>query len=142
MEDRRRFRSSEELAFANIGGALPSSLPSDHVGPRGQVIQQTVGGDQARRIQAGIDQAMREMISKDIRHNPVTSGAGPATVRPAGAGVVRSGPVIRGTGWHDPGPLQSEANRSTATIIDALADSFQPHGVGNPQRREPKRKEP
>jgi hypothetical protein len=53
-EDTRRFRSSEELAFANIGGRVADALPGDSLGARGQTIRGVVSGDQAAAIQRGI----------------------------------------------------------------------------------------
>ena len=45
--DTRRFKSTEELAFANIGGDLPQSLPQDRYG--------AVEGDQRRKLMRQID---------------------------------------------------------------------------------------
>jgi hypothetical protein len=43
-------------------------------------------------------------------------------------------PVLpKGTGWRDPGPLLPPPG---IAVIDAMAHTFQPHGVGNPERRE------
>jgi hypothetical protein len=82
--------STTELGFSRLGAvSLPDPVPYDEVGVKGQIIPKSVGGDQARRIQAGIDATMRAVTARDARHNPVTSGAGPNTVTPAGAGVVR-----------------------------------------------------
>ena len=46
--DTRRFKSTEELAFANIGGEMPQSLPQDRYG--------TVEGAQRKLLQRQIDQ--------------------------------------------------------------------------------------
>jgi hypothetical protein len=137
-EDTRRFKSSEELAFANIGGTVPSALPGDHLGPAGQIIRGVATGDQAAQIQAGIDQCMRDLVA-DVRRggDPVWGGQRPATVRPADAAPVRTG----GTGWRDTGPLAPVATPLAEAVIAAMTHQALPMGQGNPEHRGPKKPE-
>jgi hypothetical protein len=130
-EDTRRFRSSEELAFANIGGGMPQSLPEDRYG--------AVTGDQRARIQREIAATMRDLVA-DCRRgpngfNPTVRDASP-TVTVSGAPVVKSG----GSGWRDPGPLRPVATPLAEAVIEAMAHQALPHSPGNSAWRGPKKK--
>ena len=124
--DTRRFKSTEELAFANIGGEMPQSLPQDRYG--------TVEGAQRKLLQRQIDQAKLGAIADTRRPNPVNGNGSLPTVSVGGAAPVR------GTGWRKEVPIETPGGRSAMAAIDALADSYQPHGVGNKERREPRKK--
>jgi hypothetical protein len=134
VEDNRRFKSTSELAFANIGGAVPSALPGDHLGARGQVIRGVVGGDQAAQIQREIDATMRGLVA-DIRRggDPLTAGGRLPTVTPAGAAPVRTG----GNGWRDSGPLRPVATPLAEAVIEAMTHQALPHSPGNSAFRGP-----
>jgi hypothetical protein len=131
-EDTRRFKSTSEMALSRIGGTVPSALPGDHLGAQGQVIRGVVSGDQAAQIQRNIDRTMLGLVA-DIRRggDPVWGGQRPATVRPADAAPVHTG----GTGWRKEVPIETPGGATAQTYIDALAHSFQPHGVSNPERK-------
>jgi hypothetical protein len=129
VEDNRRFKSTEEMALSRIGGELPSSLPQDRYG--------TVEGEQRKLLQRQIDDAMKGAIEDAFhRPNPITGGPPSATVRVSGAA-----PVVgaRGTGWRKEVPIETPGGKTAMAAIDALADSYQPHGVGNKEPREPKK---
>jgi hypothetical protein len=128
--DTRRIRSTEELAFANIGGEMPQSLPQDRFG--------TVEGEQRKLLQRQIDQAMLGAIADMRRPNPITGNGSPPTVRVGGAA-----PVVgaRGTGWRDTGPLRPVATPLAEAVITAMTHQHQPHSPGNSAFRGPKRKE-
>jgi hypothetical protein len=129
-EDTRRYRSTEELAFANIGGGLPQSLPEDRYG--------TVSGDQRNRLLRQIDDAMKGAIADALhRPNPVTGGGRLPTARPASAAPVRTG----GTGWRDPGPLRPVATPLAEAVIAAMTHQALPMGQGNSEFKGPKPKE-
>jgi hypothetical protein len=127
--DTRRYKSTEELAFANIGGDGPQSLPTDRYG--------TVSGEQLRIIQAQIDQAMKGAIADCRRPNPVSALGPLPTVTPAGAAPARSGPV--GNGWRDTRPLRPVATPLAEAVIEAMAHQALPHGSGNAAFRGPKK---
>ena len=127
--DTRRFKSTEELAFANIGGEMPQSLPQDRYA--------TVEGEQRKLLQRQIDQAMIGAIADTRRPNPVNGNGSPPTVRVGGAA-----PVVgaRGTGWRDPGPLRPVATPLAQAVMDGLAHQHLPHSPGNAAWRGPKPK--
>lgn len=131
MDDTRKFKSTEELAFANIGGEMPQSLPQDRYG--------TVEGEQRKLLQRQIDQAMIGAIADTRRPNPITGGPSSATARPLDAAPVRSGPS--GNGWRDPGPLRPVATPLAEAVITAMTHQALPHGSGNSAFRGPKPKE-
>ena len=127
-EDRRRIRSSEELTFANIGGEMPQSLPTDRFG--------TVEGEQRKLLQRQIDQAMIGAIADTRRPNPVTALGPPSTLTVGGAAPARSGP--QGNGWRDTGPLRPVATPFAEAVIEAMAHQALPHGSANSAFRGPK----
>jgi hypothetical protein len=128
--DTRRIRSTEELAFANIGGEMPQSLPTDRYG--------TVEGEQRKLLQRQIDQAMIGAIADTRRPNPITGNGSPPTVQVGGAA-----PVVgaRGNGWRDTGPLRPVATPLAQAVMDGMAHQAQPHSPGNAAFRGPKPKE-
>jgi hypothetical protein len=130
--DTRRFKSTSELAFANIGGEMPQSLPQDRYG--------TVEGEQRKLLQRQIDRAMEGAIQDALhRPNPITGGGRLPTVTPAGAAPARSGPS--GNGWRDTGPLRPVATPLAEAAIEAMTHQALPHGPGNAAWRGPKPKE-
>jgi hypothetical protein len=150
--DTRRFKSTEEAAFANIGGTLGGEgLPFDTVGERGQHIYGGVTGQERLRRLRDIDRTMLDVIADSRRANPMRantsqgaaigelSSGGSAT--PMGAGRVAGEP--RGTGWREGAPLHSSTNNTTNAYIDALAHAAFPHSPGHPdyKGRGPKPKE-
>jgi hypothetical protein len=140
-EDNRRYQSSEEMALSRMGSTLPGPLPNDHVGSAGQIIRGVVSGDQAAQIQRDISATMAGLIG-DLRRggDPLTAGGRLPSVRPASAAPVHGAP-IRGTGWREAAPLQSNANRTANAIMDGIAHAMAPHGSGNPEHRGPKKAE-
>jgi hypothetical protein len=127
--DTRRFKSTEELAFANIGGDLPQSLPQDRYG--------AVEGDQRRKLMRQIDDCMRGAIADTRRPNPVNGNGSPPTVTVGGAAPARSGP--QGNGWRDTGPLRPVATPLAEAVIEAMTHQALPHGSGNSAFRGPKK---
>ena len=129
-EDNRRFKSTEELAFANIGGNLPQSLPEDRYG--------AVEGEQRRKLMRQIDDAMNGAIQDALhRPNPITASGSLPPVTPGGAAPARSGP--QGNGWRDTGPLRPVATPLAEAAIEALCHQALPHGPGNEAFRGPKK---
>jgi hypothetical protein len=112
-DEPKRMMSTEEVAFSRMGGSLPEALPAD--GP---------SGEHRRRLLAEIDRTMQTIIR---RSNPVIGGGMPPlpTVVPAGAAPAISGPT---SGWRDSAPLEVPGGNSTQRIIEAMANSFLPHG--------------
>jgi hypothetical protein len=136
---RQRYQSTSEMALSQMGSTIPGPLPSDHRGSAGQIIRGVVGGDQAAAIQRGIDDCMRSLVA-DMRRagdggNPWTAGERPGTVRPASAAPVRTGPVVRGTGWREAQPLDVPGGATSQAYIEAMTQAMQPHGVGNKEHR-------
>jgi hypothetical protein len=130
-EDRRQFRSTEEVAFARIGGEVPASLPGGRF--------DTVEGEQRRLLQRQINAAMGGAIQDALhRPNPVTAGPSLPTVQPAGAAPVRSGPS---NGWRDVGPLAPVATPLAEAVITAMTHQALPHQPGNPAFRGPPKKD-
>jgi hypothetical protein len=124
--DTRRYKSTEELAFANIGGDGPQSLPTDRYG--------TVSGEQLRIIQAQIDQAMKGAIADCRRPNPVSALGPLPTVTPAGAAPARSGPV--GNGVRAVGrPATLDCSPPCSNVPKLLCKPIQHRGVGAPISR-------
>jgi hypothetical protein len=75
-----------------------------------------------RRIQAGIDATMREVVRYDARHNPDALSP-PVNVRPVGAEPV----VTAGSrnGWADEVPLRLPPGQD---VIERLVNATLPHG--------------
>jgi hypothetical protein len=74
-------------------------------------------------IQQGIDAAMREVITRDARHNPQALRP-PENVRPAGAPVVVD--ASKGVnGWVDNSNTKMPPGQD---IIERLCNSYLPHG--------------
>jgi hypothetical protein len=130
-EDPRRYRSTEELAYARMfSGGVPSGLPPDQIGPAGQRIRAQLTVDERERRDREIDACMRDVIADAIhRRNPVTGGPSLPTATPAGAGRV-VGATPSNNGWRDPGPLQPAGGAMSQALIDGLVGAFQPHGAG------------
>jgi hypothetical protein len=122
-DDPRRFKSTEELAFANIGGTLGESLPFDSFGERGQHIYSGVTGAERQRRLRDIDAVMRSVIREDV-HRPL--GPSLPTANPAGAARAYNGPT---TGWVDPGPLQVPGGITAQTAIERMVDAALPHSA-------------
>jgi hypothetical protein len=78
-------------------------------------------GDDARRIQEGINAAMRETIKNPPNPNRLNT---PQTVRVANAPVVTS--VPEGRGFIEPKPLESPSAKGSQVndVIAGLADKF------------------
>jgi hypothetical protein len=132
-DDTRRYKSTEELAFANIGGEMPQSLPQDRYG--------TVEGEQRKLLQRQIDQAMLGAIADTRRPNPITGGGRLPTVTVGGAVPARGGPVERGTGWAKEVPIGPVATPLAEAVIEAMTHQALPHSPGNAAWRGPKPKE-
>jgi hypothetical protein len=133
--DTRRFTSTAELAYARMfSGGMPEGLPPDQRGNGGPIIRAQLPVSQRERLDREINEAMKGVIADARRSNPVTGGEPLPTVVPAGAGRVASGPEMRGTGWHDPGPLQVPGGATAQAVIQAMTEVALPHGQGNPAR--------
>jgi hypothetical protein len=127
QQDPRRYRSTEELAFANIGGGMPAGLPADTVDGR-RVIRTQLPRAQREALDRQIDDCMRGAIADALhRPNPVTGGPRSPTVRPADAAPVRTG----GNGWRDTGPLAPVATPLAEAVIAAMTHQALPMGQGN-----------
>jgi hypothetical protein len=133
-KDTRRYTSTAELAYARMfSGGMPEGLPSDQLGTAGQIIRAQLPVAQRERIDRQIDDCMKGAIDDALhRPNPMLAGPRPQVVMPAGAGRVVGEP--RGTGWHTAPELGPPGGAQAQALIDGLVQSFQPHGVGNPQR--------
>ena len=127
--DTRRFKSTEELAFANIGGEMPQSLPQDRYA--------TVEGEQRKLLQRQIDQAMIGAIADTRRPNPVNGNGSPPTVRRRRRGTRR---WRSGHRMARPWPFASGGNPSCASGDGGLAHQHLPHSPGNSAWRGPKPK--
>jgi hypothetical protein len=112
---------TEAIAIANLARGLGQPSAGE--------------AEDARRIQAGIDVAMREVIAS-AGHNPNRIDA-PAKVGIAGAVPVAPSPPLtgRGTGWQEPGPLASPPGQD---VIERLVNASLPHGAGSLAGRRPK----
>jgi hypothetical protein len=133
--DTRRYTSTAELAYANMfSGGMPEGLPSDQAGPAGQIVRAQLPISQRERLDRQIDDCMRGAIDDALhRPNPMLAGPRPQVVTPAGAGRVVSGPgEPRGTGWHDPGPLQVPGGVSAQAVIEAMTHAALPHSPEHP----------
>jgi hypothetical protein len=82
--------------------------------PKGRWDPEHKSDAEDRATQRGIDATMRDVI-KD-RYNPHSFGS------------MADDPPKRGTGWVEPRGLESPAGQDH---IERLANSFQPHGLGN-----------
>jgi hypothetical protein len=134
-EDTRRFKSTEELAFANIGGEMPQSLPTDRYG--------TVEGEQRKLLQRQIDAAMIGAIQDTRRPNPITGNGSLPSVTVGGAAPARSGEYLgRGSGWREAKPIGPVATPMAQAVMDGLAHQHLPMGQGNSEFKGKKSKEP
>ena len=91
--------------------------------------QQMQPTEEERRIQAGIDATMRDVITHDARHNP-NALSPPVTVRPIGAEPV----VTAGSknGWADEVPLRLTPGQD---VIERLVNAELPHGPEHGRKR-------
>ena len=79
----------------------------------------------------GITKTMREVVSRDARHNPNALNP-PATVKVANAPeVVTAG---EGRGWQEEKPLAAPPGQDA---IERLVNAALPHGAAAPLRRRP-----
>jgi hypothetical protein len=144
--DTRRFKSTEELAFANLSGTRRETRLEYQKHRAVKLLSEALGArwlTEEPETQRQINAAMEGAIADCRRPNPITALGPQATVRVGGAAPARSGPVepsFRGTGWAKEVPIETPGGRTAMAAIDALADSYQPHGVGNKERREPRKK--
>jgi hypothetical protein len=79
--------------------------------------------EENRRIQAGIDDCMRSVIS-DRRKDPTSLPPSP-TVTVVGAVEVKEPFEPRGTGWAEPRSIESPPGQSA---IERLVNAALPHG--------------
>jgi hypothetical protein len=91
-----------------------------------------IPAEEERRIQAGIDATMREVISRP--YNPQALDP-PEKVVPIDAPtVVVANAAPKDRGWYTPKSLAG-GSRRTDEIIEKLVDAFEPHGEGSVLRK-------
>jgi hypothetical protein len=91
-----------------------------------------IGADEERRIQAGIDATMRQIIS-DPYKNPQALDA-PEKATPIDAPTVTTvREKASEKGWYEAKSLAP--SRQTEELIKGLTDHFEPHGDGSPLRK-------
>jgi hypothetical protein len=143
MTDDRRYKSTEELAFANLTGSSNEThleyqkhrllkFLSEKVGARWLTEQP----EMQRQINAAMGGAIQDALH---RPNPITGNGSLPTVTPGGAAPARSGP--QGNGWRDTGPLRPVATPLAEAVIEAMAHQALPHQRGNSAFRGPKKEE-
>jgi hypothetical protein len=142
VEDTRRYKSSEELAFANINASGETRL--EYQRHRAvKLLSEALGSrwlTEQPEMQRQINAAMDGAIQDARRPNPITALGPLPTVTPGGAAPARSGP--QGNGWRDTGPLRPVATPLAQAVMDGLAHQHLPMGHGNSEFKGPKPKEP
>jgi hypothetical protein len=94
-----------------------------------EAASQLTEGEKAerRRIQAGIDATMSEVIREQMSgrgYDPWRQGSGTTKVVPAGAAPVKD------AGWAEPRPMAPQG--SDDKHIERIANALAPHGPANP----------
>jgi len=112
----------------------------------GRVIREPLPAQQRTRIEADIARTMRDVVDDAWRRgNPLQyPGAGrPKSEEEQRAAALAGTPVAsapaapQGTGWREARPLEVPGGATAQAAIEAMAHTFQPHGLGNPEYRGP-----